>query len=382
MNKRIGIVGGGQLGRMLAQAAKQFGFGVVILDTAHHCPASEFADIVITKSFKDPEGIRELAKISDFITFEIESANALVLEELVLDGHIINPAPKILSIIKDKFNQKRFLEEHNIPIAPQVEIKSKEDIIVVAKEFEYPILVKSRFDAYDGRGNALIRNETEINTALEKLTNGFLLNPNGSFYVEKFIPFVKELAVVVARGQSGEIVVYPPVETIHQNNICHLVIAPAPVELGIVKKAEQLASDIISILNGVGIFAIEMFLTSEDELIVNEIAPRVHNSGHQTIEANETSQFEQHIRAITGMPLGETDLKTSYAVMINILGERTGVAAISGVEEALKIPGVSVHIYGKIHTRPERKMGHITVIGSDLNMTIEKAKLARSKISI
>jgi len=373
--KKIGIVGGGQLGRMLAIAAKKLGFGVVILDSNSHCPASEFADIVIAKSFKDPDGIRELSKLSDFITFEIESANAAVLEELVLDGHSINPAPKILSIIKDKFNQKKFLAGYGFPVAPSIEIKNKEDLIMAIEEFGYPIILKSRFDAYDGRGNALIRNETEIETALQKLNNG-------SLYVEKSIPFVKELAVVVARGQSGEIVVYPPVETIHKNNICHLVIAPAPVELEIIKKAEQLAIEIISILKGVGVFAIEMFLTSEGELIVNEIAPRVHNSGHQTIEANETSQFEQHIRAITGMPLGSPEMKTPHAVMINILGERTGVATILGVEEVMKIPGVSVHIYGKMETRPERKMGHITVIDLNLKMAIEKAKKARKLIII
>jgi len=386
--KKIGIVGGGQLGRMLAIAAKKLGFGVIILDPTLNSPVSEFADLVIVKSFKDPDGIKDLAKLSDFITFEIESANAAVLEELALEGHSINPAPKILSIIKDKFNQKKFLAEHGIPVAPSIEIKNSilrgrtstgksdlEEVVIAAKEFGYPIILKSRFDAYDGRGNALIRNETEIETALQKLNNG-------SLYVEKFIPFVKELAVVVARGQLGEIVVYPPVETIHQNNICHLVIAPAPVELSIIKKAEKLATDIISLLNGVGVFAIEMFLTSEGELIVNEIAPRVHNSGHQTIEANETSQFEQHIRAITGMALGNTNMKTPYAVLINILGEYTGVVDISGVEEALKIPGVSVHVYGKMETRPERKMGHITVIDSNLDLAIDKAKKARKLIII
>ncbi|MBI3459078.1 5-(carboxyamino)imidazole ribonucleotide synthase, partial [Candidatus Azambacteria bacterium] len=327
MNKYIGIVGGGQLGRMLAMAAKKLGFGVAVLDPTHKSPASEFADTVIVKSFKDPEGIRELAKISDFITFEIESANAKVLEELVLEGHNINPAPRILSIIKDKFNQKKFLEGHNILVAPSVQVKNRNEIIIAVQEFGYPILLKSRFDAYDGRGNALIRDESEIDFALERLAIS-----HGDLYVEKFIPFVKELAVVVARGNLSEIVVYPPVETIHKNNICHLVIAQAPVDSGVIKKAEKLAIDIISILNGVGVFAIEMFLTFSGELIVNEIAPRVHNSGHQTIEANETSQFEQQIRAIAGLPLGPVSPKTPYAVMINILGERQGVANISGVE--------------------------------------------------
>ncbi|MBI3459019.1 ATP-grasp domain-containing protein, partial [Candidatus Azambacteria bacterium] len=264
-----------------------------------------------------------------------------------------------------------------ILVASSIQVKNKNEIIIAAQEFGYPILLKSRFDAYDGRGNALIRNETEIDFALAKLASS-----NGDLYVEKFIPFVKELAVVVTRSNSGEIVVYPPVETIHKNNICHLVIAPAPIDSGAIKKAEKLAIDIISILNGVGVFAIEMFLTATSEIIVNEIAPRVHNSGHQTIEANATSQFEQQIRAIAGLPLGPVSPKTPYAVMINILGERQGVANISGVEEALKIPGVSVHIYGKLETRPERKMGHITAIGDNLEEVIEKAQKARKIINI
>jgi phosphoribosylaminoimidazole carboxylase PurK protein len=243
------------------------------------------------------------------------------------------------------------------------------------REFGYPILLKSRFDAYNGLGNALIRNESEIDIALKKLANENL-------YVEKHIPFIKELAVIVARNTLGEMITFPVVETIHENYICHLVIAPAQINSHLTEKAEKLAIHIISLFKGVGVFAVEMFLTADGGIMVNEIALRVHNSGHCTVEAHQTSQFEQHIRAITGMPLGNTNMKTPYAVMINILGERTGLAHPTGVEEALKIPGVSVHIYGKIHTRPERKMGHITVIGSDLNMTIEKAKLARSKISI
>jgi len=375
MQKRVGIVGGGQLGMMLAQAAKKLGFYVTVLDPTPNSPASRYADIQIVKSFKNPEGIRELSKFSDFITFEIELANADVLEELVSEGHVINPSPQTLSIIKDKFGQKKFLEANGIPVAPSVEIKDKEEIIAAAKEFGWPILLKSRFDAYDGRGNALIKNGSEIDSALRKSNNEKL-------YVEKFIPFVKELAVVVARGMSDEIIAYPPVETVHRNNICHVVLAPAPIDSSAAKKAERLAIDIMSYLKGVGVFAIEMFLISDGDVIINEIAPRVHNSGHYTIEAHKTSQFEQHIRAVTGMALGRIDMIVPHAVMINILGERTGAADVSGVEEVLKIPGASIYIYGKIETRPERKMGHITVVDSNLETAFTKAQLARSYISI
>jgi 5-(carboxyamino)imidazole ribonucleotide synthase len=375
MRKRIGIVGGGQLGMMLTEAAKKLGFYVVVLDPTPNSPAGRLADLQIVKSFKDSEGIRELSELSDFITFEIELANADVLEELVSEGHVINPSPRTLSIIKDKFGQKKFLEGNGIPVAPSVEIQDKDGIIAAAKEFGYPLLLKSRFDAYDGRGNALVQNELEIDAALEKLNNENL-------YVEKFIPFTKELAVVVTRGMSNEIVAYPPVETIQKNNICHLVLAPAPIDPNIAKKAEKLAIDIMSYLKGVGVFAIEMFLTAQGDVIVNEIAPRVHNSGHYTIEAHATSQFEQHIRAVTGMTLGNVDMVVPYAVMINILGERTGVADVSGIEDVLTIPGASVHIYGKIETRPERKMGHITIVGDDPEAALEKARSARSRISI
>lgn len=360
---------------MLAEAAQKLGFYVAILDPTPNSPASQFADIQIVKSFKDPEGIREISKLSDFITFEIESANASVLEKLVSEGHVINPSPRTLSIIKDKFGQKKFLEKNSIPVAPSVQIKNREEVIATAKEFGYPIFLKSRFDAYDGRGNVLVKNEFEIADALSKLKNADL-------YVEKFIPFVKEIAVVVARGMSGEIAVYPPVETVHKNNICHLVLAPAPIDSSLAKKAEKLAIDIMSYLKGVGVFAIEMFLTSNGDFIVNEIAPRVHNSGHYTIEAHETSQFEQHVRAVTGMALGKIDMRVPCAVMINILGERTGAADVSGIDRVLKIHGASIHIYGKVETRPERKMGHITIVDSNLETALKKAELARNYISI
>lgn len=373
--QKIGIIGGGQLGRMLVQAAKKLGFYTVVLDPTPNSPAGQVADLQILGDFKDASKIREVADQVDFVTFEIESANADALNNLVEEGKDINPHPKILEIIKDKYLQKKFLENNNIPVADSLEVNSEEEIKKAAGSFGYPLLLKARKDAYDGRGNALIKNEGEINDGIEKLKGRTL-------YVEKFVPFVKELAVVVGRSKNGEVKVFPTVETIHKNNICHIVVSPAPVTKDITEKAEELATKIITDFKGVGVFAVEMFLTDKNDLIVNEIAPRVHNSGHHTIEGNETSQFEQHIRAITGMPLGDTEHTASFSVMINILGERSGEVELKGIDEVKEIPNTSVHIYGKAETRPERKMGHITVIGEDLIDVLEKAKLARLKISI
>jgi len=375
LKKRIGIVGGGQLGKMLTMEAKKLGFTVIILDPTRKSPASQISDYQLVADFKNEKAIQRLAELSDFITFEIELANADILNEISKKGIKVNPSAKTLNIIKDKLKQKQFLQINKIPVARFEEARSKEEIVEVAKKLGYPLLLKARFDAYDGRGNVLIKNEKDIDDALNKLANRPL-------YTEEFINFEKELAVVVARSIKGEIVTYPVVETIHKNNICHIVLAPAPIEDSIQKKARYLAAKVMKVLKGAGVFGIEMFLDKNGGVLINEIAPRVHNSGHFTIEGCVTSQFEQHIRAITGMPLGKTEMKFPAAVMINILGERQGKADVKGLEKALKIPNTSVHIYGKEETKIERKMGHITVIDQSLKNALKKARLARKYIYI
>lgn len=375
MNKTIGIVGGGQLGRMLADAGHKLGFKIVVLDPTENCPASIVADKHILGSFKDKEKILELASVSDFITFEIESANAEALRELEKEGVSVYPSSKTLSIIKDKFMQKVFLSEHDIPVAHFAIIENKDDIKKQADIFGYPFLLKTRFDAYDGRGNFVIKNEDDIEKAWEKWEDVPL-------YAEKFVPFEKELACVSARDMFGTIVSYPPVETVHKNNICHIVRSPAPVDKNVLEGAEILASKVLNTLAGIGVFAVEMFLSKDGDILVNEIAPRVHNSGHHTIEGFTISQFEQQIRAISGMPLSTPEFTNNASVMINILGERNGEALCVGKEDAESINGVNVHIYGKIFTRPERKMGHITVVSDSLEDAENKALEARKKISI
>ncbi len=375
MKNRIGIVGGGQLGRMLTFEAKRLGFTVTVVDPTPQSPAGQVADEQIIADFKDEQAIRELASKSDYLTFEIELANATILDELASSGVIINPSAKTLTIIKDKLLQKEFLKKSGLPVARFVNVNATSNIELAAKKFGYPIILKARFDAYDGRGNALIKTKKDIKKAMKKLKGREL-------YVEKFVPFTKELAIMVARNTKGEIAAYPVVETIHKNNICHVVIAPAPIDELIKKRAKNLAIKTMKCLKGAGVFGIEMFLTKDKKVFINEIAPRVHNSGHYSIEACATSQFEQHIRAITGLPLGKTDMLTPAAVMVNILGDREGSTNVGGLDKALNIPGVSVHIYGKAETRQERKMGHITVLAGSRKEAHEKALRARGYVII
>lgn len=372
--KKIGIVGGGQLGRMLACAAKKLGFKVIVLDPTPQSPAGQVADKQIVGSFKDKESIFELSKEADVITFEIESADYEALKEISKEK-IVHPSPDTLRIIKDKLLQKETLRENDIPIADFKSIESEDDIEHIVNTFGLPFLIKARFDAYDGRGNALVESVEDIPKALEKLQGRRL-------YAEKFIPFKKELSVVAARDTLNNVKTYPTVETIHRNNICHTVISPARITPEVDTKARDLAARVMNLLDGVGVFGIEMFLGEEDEVYINEIAPRVHNSGHHTIEANETSQFEQHVRAVTGLSLGGTHMVKPSAVMVNILGERDGVANPVGVDECSICEDTFIHIYGKNETRKERKMGHITVIGDDVEKVLEKALEIRNRISI
>lgn len=375
MIERIGIVGGGQLGRMLTTPAIQMGFSVTVLDPTPHCPASQVGATQIVGSLTDATDITKLAAVSDVLTFEIEHINTAILENLSKQKSSIHPSPQTLSLIKDKYQQNVFLKSKNIPVADFAHVESEANIATIAENFGYPILLKSRFGGYDGRGNAVVRKKSDIQQAVKKLGSKDL-------YVEKYISFEKELSVIVARGRDGTVKAYPVVETIHKNNILHYVLSPAPISTTLQKKAQQLAISVVEKLTGAGVFGIEMFLTKEKKILINEIAPRVHNSGHFTIEACLTSQFAQHIRAITGLPLGETKMLPKAAVMINILGERSGKAQIPGLEKALKLPGVSIHLYGKNETRIERKMGHITVVGDNLLECLRLAKQARSLISI
>ncbi len=371
--KTIGIAGGGQLGRMLTEAAHTLGFKVVILDPTTNSPAGQIADEQIIGDYTDSSMMLSLADKSDVITFEVESVNADALADMAANGKSVHPTPQTLLTIKDKFKQKQFLVQHRIPVADFAEVSNATMGKVAGSLFGYPYILKVRSGGFDGRGNITVTSELEISSAMEKLGT--------NLYAEKIIPFESELAVVAARTTAGEIKVFPLVETIHKDHICHMTLAPANVTDEIAIKAHALAENVMRTFAGAGVFGIEMFMLNDD-LLINEIAPRVHNSGHWTIEGCDTSQFEQHIRAITGMPLGSVTLQADAVVMVNIIGERNAPADIRGQVEAEMIEGVKIHMYGKMETRIKRKMGHITAIANSLEKAKHNALRARSLISI
>jgi 5-(carboxyamino)imidazole ribonucleotide synthase len=370
----IGIVGGGQLGRMLSLAALPLGFKIAVVDPGDGSPSAQVGAMQITGNLYDEKALSKLSTVSDFMTVEIEHLDADILEKLEKKGQSINPAPSTIRLIQDKYEQKIFLDRAGIPVAPFIEITDKASAQKALKNYG-KMLLKTRHGAYDGRGNMVIASSADIDKAFEHFTDKKL-------YAEKFVPFDKELAVMVARDTKSKTMLYPIVQTIHERNICMEVLAPAPIDDEIRKKAEKIAHNVAKHLNGAGVFGVEMFLTKQGDILINEIAPRVHNSGHYTIEATRTSQFEQHIRAITGLPLGSTDMTAPVAVMINILGERNGPTEIKGLDKVLELPNTSVHLYGKSPTKIDRKMGHITVTGNTLEETRRIAKKARKLLDI
>jgi 5-(carboxyamino)imidazole ribonucleotide synthase len=373
--KTIGIIGGGQLGRMLTLAALPLGFRVIVVDPSPHSPAAQVGAEQITADLYDPKALASLANTSDYVTIEIEHLAVDALEAIAALGTPVNPAPSIVRIIQDKFTQKEFLSAAGIPVAPYAAIDSIADAKAVLNQFGGHMLIKTRFGAYDGRGNMVVHNEADIKQAFAHFKDAKL-------YAEALIPFAKELAVMVARSTSGEIALYPVVETIHTRNICMEVVAPAPVSDTVLKRAKSVATSAAELLQGAGMFGIELFLTKSGRILVNEIAPRVHNSGHYTMEASRTSQFEQHIRAISGLPLGDTSMIVPAAVMVNILGEHNRPTTLDGLDVALSLPGTSVHLYGKSPTKVDRKMGHITTTGSSVAAARKTANKARKSITI
>lgn len=369
---KIGIIGGGQLGKMMAQEAKKMGFTVVILDPTPGCPAASVSDAQIVADFYDEKKLEELVEKSDVATYDIEHIATEPLKRLQDKGYSILPSPYLLEVIQDKLAQKEILKKAGIPVARFTKIEQVN--IDEFKKFGFPLVQKTRKGGYDGRGVAVIRSEEDMAKALY----------NDS-YVEELVDIEKELAVMVARSTKGEIISYPVVEMTFDEraNICDMVIAPARIEKDLEEKAMEIAKEVVKALDGVGVFGVEMFLDKKGKILVNEIAPRPHNSGHYTIEACATSQFEQHIRAICGLPLGSTKL-LSPAVMVNLLGEEgyDGIPLVEGFEEALSIEGLYFHFYGKKITRPYRKMGHVTVIDDDVEKAIEKAKKAKNILKV
>jgi len=377
VSKILGIIGGGQLGMMLTEAAMKMPehiSKVIVLDPTKNCPAAKVGAEQIVADFKDKGGLAELALQSDVITYEIESGDSEVLESLKTSVSI-NPSPSTLKTIQDKYVQKTFLRENKIPTADFVSIESLEDLKNKAEEFQYPILLKTRRDAYDGRGNFRINRPDEIDIAY----GGFSGRP---MMLEKIVDFKMEVSVIAARNTSGQIDAYPLVENIHKDNILEMTIAPARVKPHVSQKARELAVRTMEVLHGAGVFGIEMFVTQDDQILINEIAPRVHNSGHHTLQSSATSQFEQHLRAILGLELGKTDLM-HYAVMCNILGPKN----FQGRYRPINIgtyDDVFLKMYLKDESKPQRKLGHFNVIDindrKDLNGLVKKAQEIKESI--
>ncbi|KAL1566142.1 phosphoribosylaminoimidazole carboxylase [Salvia divinorum] len=363
----VGVLGGGQLGRMLCEAASQLAIKVVILDPMENCPASNLCHYHMLGSYDDSATVEAFAKRCGVLTVEIEHVDAATLEKLEQKGVDCQPKASTIRIIQDKYLQKVHFSEHAIPLPKFMQIDDLEGAKRAAELFGYPLMIKSRRLAYDGRGNAVAKNEDEIPSAVNAL-GGYARG----LYIEKWAPFVKELSVVVARGKDGSVLCYPVVETIHRENICHIVKSPANVSWKFLKLATEIAYKAVSSLEGAGIFAVELFLTTDGQILLNEVAPRPHNSGHHTIESCFTSQYEQHLRAVVGLPLGDPSMKVPAAIMYNILGEDEGEAgfllANQLIGRALRIPGATVHWYDKPDMRKQRKMGHITLVGSSMGL--------------
>jgi 5-(carboxyamino)imidazole ribonucleotide synthase len=356
-NFRLGMLGGGQLGRMFIQEALNYDVHVHCLDADPEAPCSLIASSFTVASLNDYDAVLAFGQDKDVITVEIENVSTKALAELEKQGKKVFPQARVLEIIKDKGTQKEFYATHNLPTAPFELIANKDEL--TSKSLEFPFVLKLRTGGYDGKGVQIIRSEKDLETAFD-----------APCIIERMIPFEKELSVIVARNESGETKVYPTVECEFNPdaNLVEFLFSPAEISKETEQKAQEIALNVIDKLEMVGLLAVELFLTADGEILINEIAPRPHNSGHHTIECCYTSQFEQHLRSIVNAPLGNTDLIVP-GVMINLLGAEgsDGKAKYEFLEEAMEMQGVAVHLYGKEKTKSFRKMGHVTVYHPDLN---------------
>jgi 5-(carboxyamino)imidazole ribonucleotide synthase len=359
---RLGIVGGGQLAKMTALAALQLGCDVVVLEKNNYSPAAQLATHSLVGDWNDPEALVKLASQVDVVSIENEFINADALAAIENCGHLLYPSTATLRRVQDKFVQKQTFLEAGLSTPQFAAMRNVEELARAGKDFGWPVVLKTRRNGYDGKGNFTVRTESEIPQAWETL--GGL--KNNELYVEAFCPYLSELAVIVVRSRDGSSVVYPVVETVQRNHICHLVKAPARIPRELAEQAASLALRAIDAIAGVGSFGVEMFLTGDGQVLLNELAPRVHNSGHYTIEACVCSQFENHVRAVLGWPLGSTRMTAPAAAMVNLLGAGKGPGAPRGLEGALAVPGAHVHIYGKAMSGAGRKMGHVTALGQNL----------------
>lgn len=375
-SKTIGILGGGQLARMSAYQAYKLGFNISILEKIENSPAGQLTHNEFVGWVDDRKIVRKFVKASDIITLENEFIDADRLKFIESLGKKVIPSSNTIRLIQDKYTQKRTLSKSRIPVPKFVAVKSENDYKEIAEVLGKRFILKSRKMGYDGYGNADVKNEKQFIEAYNKLTNR-----HSELMAEEFINFTKELAIMVVRTKK-EIKTYPVVQTIQKNHILHTCIAPAQISKNKFKEAEKIGIQCVKAVKGYGLFGIEMFLDAKGKILVNEMAPRPHNSGHYTIEGCVTPQFENHVRAVLNLPLGSTELVKKYAVMINLLGKREGEGVVQNYKESLSEADLHLHIYGKTKSRVGRKMGHITIIGDNLNTILQKAKQMEKKIII
>ncbi|MBF8807893.1 MAG: 5-(carboxyamino)imidazole ribonucleotide synthase [Enterococcus lacertideformus] len=358
----IGIVGGGQLGRMMAISAKEMGFKVGVLDPVTNCPAAQVADWYIQGTYDDTFALEELARRTDVITYEFENVSVEALNA-ILPMSFIPQGTDLLAITQDRLLEKSFLETNNIVIAPYATIVSPTDIQDAIDGIGYPCVLKTTRGGYDGKGQYVLKGRADLAPAMGLLREGTCV-------LEAWIPFEKEISILVAGNGQGEYSTFPVVENVHRNNILHETIAPATIAKEVAEEAERIARVIAESMSLSGVLCIEMFLTKSGGLYVNELAPRPHNSGHYSIEACSMSQFDAHIRGICGWPLSKKVRLLSNAVMVNVLGEQL----LESYHLIDKKPEWQFHFYGKTQAKKGRKMGHITIVTENIQQTLEEIK--------
>ncbi|MET1054801.1 MAG: 5-(carboxyamino)imidazole ribonucleotide synthase [Pedobacter sp.] len=371
-DSKLGILGGGQLGRMLIQEAINYNLTTLVLDPDTDAPCKHIANYFECGSITDYDTVYKFGKKADVITIEIEKVNIEALEQLEKEGKQVFPQSRVIRLIQDKGVQKQFFKENDIPTAPFQLANTKEDML--NSHIPFPYMLKQRRDGYDGKGVMRINIAADLDDAFES-----------HCLIEEIVDFEKEIAVIVSRNSNGDVKTFPMVEMEFnaEANLVEFLISPSTYPDHIQERAETIAKNIASALNVTGLLAVEMFITRDGEILVNELAPRPHNSGHQTIEGNYVSQFGQHLRSIFNLPLGDTR-SISNAVMINLLGEKghEGVAKYQGMEKILGLDGVYVHLYGKKYTKPFRKMGHVTIVDQNREAAIEKANYIKETLKV
>lgn len=378
-NFTIGILGGGQLAAMSAYQAYRLGFDIYgFTQKGKYEPLDRITDKIYKGDPGNSEDLKEFAKLCDVITLENEflDAQKLIDADSVSSAPFI-PNPEAFRKVETKVGEKQNFETGGIPVPPWKRINTQNDAFTFGEEHGYPFMLKSSKGGYDGYGNETVNQPEDISEAMNSLQQG----ESRELIGEGFVRFRKELAVQIARSRD-ETVCYPCCETIQKDHICKEVIAPAPVSSALRNDAEELARRAIEAIDGYGLWAFEFFLTEDDQLLLNECAPRPHNSGHYTIEACTTSQFENHIRAISGLPLGDTSMRSGCAVMINLLGTHSGEAEMKNGQQLLRRAGGHLHLYGKKQSRPGRKMGHFTLLGDDASQTLQSARELTNGVEI